>query len=42
MKLFRWKDREGVKPGLIIEDIWYDATAFEEDYKSIVIITFNC
>ncbi len=32
MKLFRWKDETGVKPGLIIDDVWYDASAFGEDY----------
>jgi 2,4-didehydro-3-deoxy-L-rhamnonate hydrolase len=33
MKLFRWKDGQQVKPGLIIDDVWYDASAFGEDYN---------
>lgn len=32
MKLFRWKEGTQVKPGVIIEESWYDASAFGEDY----------
>ncbi|MGV3656629.1 MAG: fumarylacetoacetate hydrolase family protein, partial [Chitinophagaceae bacterium] len=39
MKLFRWKDESSVKPGLIIEDVWYDASEFGEDYNEIFFET---
>jgi len=32
MKLFRWREGQQVKPGLIIDDVWYDASALGEDY----------
>ena len=32
MKLFRYKDGQQVKPGLVIDEVWYDASAFGEDY----------
>ena len=35
MKLFRWWDGDVVKPGLIIDDVWYDASLFGEDYGEI-------
>lgn len=35
MKLFRWIDEQGVKPGLIIDDVWYDASLFGEDYGEV-------
>lgn len=35
MKLFRWWDGDGIKPGLIIDDVWYDASLFGEDYGEV-------
>ena len=33
MKLFRWKDGSAIKPGIIIDDVWCDASLFGEDYN---------
>lgn len=32
MKLFRWRDGAQTKPGLVLDNNWYDASLFGEDY----------
>ncbi|RZL10951.1 MAG: ureidoglycolate lyase, partial [Pedobacter sp.] len=35
MKLIRWGSADQEKTGVIVNDVWYDTSAFGEDYNEL-------